>query len=127
MKREPQSQAYLFVAPACILIFAFSLVAIVFSFWISLHRYDVLARHNPFVGLENYRDVLRDEVFRLSLVNTSYYVLLSVPSILCGALTLALLADRAGRGGPVVKVIYFIPSMTPAVVVSLLGIWLFRG
>jgi len=87
----------------------------------------VLARHNPFVGLANYRAVLADEVFRQSLLNTSYYVMMSVPAILCGALILAMLADRAGRGAPLVKVIYFIPSMTPTVVVSFLGIWLLRN
>ena len=126
MKRGPGSAGYLFAAPAVMLIGAFSLVAIVYSFWISLHRYDVLAVHNKFVGLANYRDALADDVFRLSLLNTSYYVLLAVPSIMVGALVLALLADRAGRGGPVVKVVYFIPSITPGVVVSLLWIWLLQ-
>jgi multiple sugar transport system permease protein len=45
---------------------------------------------------------------------------------MCGALVLALLADKAGRGSPVVKVIYFIPSITPGVVVSLLWLWILR-
>lgn len=127
MKRRSQNIGYLFVAPALTLIGTFSLVAIVYSFWISLHRYDVLAKHNPFIGLANYREVLADDVFRLSLLNTSYYVVLAVPSIMCCALVLALLADRAGRGSPVVKIIYFIPSITPAVVTSLLWIWLLRA
>jgi len=39
---------------------------------------------------------------------------------------LALLADRAGCAGPVVKLGYFIPSITPGVVVSLLWVWLLR-
>jgi len=108
------------------LIGTFSLIAIGYSLWISLHRYDVLAVHNQFVGLANYRDALGDEVFLKSLVNTSYYVVMAVPSIMCGALILALLADKAGRGGPVVKVVYFIPSITPTVVVSLLWLWLLR-
>ena len=116
----------LFVAPALALIATFSLVAIVYSLWISLHRYDVLAAHNPFVGFDNYRDVLADALFRKSLINTSYYVIMAVPSIMCGAMALALLADKAGRGSPVVKVIYFIPSITPGVVVSLLWVWLLR-
>ena len=126
MKRMPTVAGYCFIAPAVLLIGAFSFVAIAYSFWISLHRYDVLATHNPFVGLANYRDVLADDVFRLSLLNTTYYVVLTVPSILFGALALALLADRAGRSGPVVKMMYFVPSITPAVVVSLLWIWLLR-
>ena len=126
MKRMPFLAGYCFVAPAVLLIGSFSFVAIAYSFWISLHRYDVLAIHNPFVGLANYRDVLVDDLFRLSLLNTTYYVVLTVPSILCGSLVLALLADRAGRGGPVVKMMYFVPSITPAVVVSLLWIWLLR-
>ncbi|MDQ1257755.1 MAG: multiple sugar transport system permease protein [Candidatus Hydrogenedentes bacterium] len=127
MKRESRYPGYFFIAPALTLIGAFSLVAIVYSFWISLHRYDILAAHNPFVGLDNYRAVLADDVFRLSLINTSYYVLMAVPSIMVSALTLALLADHAGGGSPVVKIVYFIPSITPGVVVSLLWIWLFRA
>ena len=117
---------YLFMGPAVLLIGTFSIIGIAYSFWISLHNYDVLATRNAFVGLENYRAALSDDLFRLSLVNTSYYVLLAVPSIMCGALVLALLADKAGRGSPVVKVIYFIPSITPGVVVSLLWLWILR-
>ena len=120
------STAWAFIAPAVLLIGTFSIAGIAYSFWISLHNYDVLAARNAFVGLDNYRAALHDDLFRLSLINTSYYVLLSVPSIMCGALILALLADKAGRGGPVVKVIYFIPSITPAVVVSLLWLWILR-
>lgn len=127
MTRASKHVGYLFAAPAVTLIGTFSLVAIVYSFWISLHRYDVLAKYNPFIGLANFRDVLADDVFRLSLLNTSYYVVMAVPSIMCCALVLALLADRAGRGSPVVKVIYFIPSITPVVVTSLLWIWLLRA
>jgi len=119
-------RGYLFAGPAVTLIGTFSIIAITYSFWISLHRYDILAVRNPFVGFNNYRDVLADDVFRLALFNTTYYVLLAVPSIMCGALTLALLADRAGRGSPLVKVVYFVPSITPAVVVSLLWIWLLQ-
>lgn len=117
---------YAFAAPAVTLIGTFSIIAIVFSLWVSLRRYDVLAAHNPFVGLDNYRQVLSDELFLRSLLNTSYYVMMAVPSIMCGGLVLALLADKAGRGSPVVKVVYFIPSITPAVVVSLLWLWLLR-
>jgi len=124
--RRNQWAGYVFAAPATALIGMFSIVAIVFSFWISLHDYDVLAIHNTFVGLKNYRDVLSDELFRKSLLNTSYYVLLAVPSIMFGALILALLADKAGHGSPVVKILYFIPSITPGVVVYLLWIWLLR-
>jgi len=117
---------YLFMGPAVLLIGTFSIIGIAYSFWISLHNYDVLATRNAFVGLENYRAAFSDDLFRLSLVNTSYYVLLAVPSIMCGALVLALLADKAGRGSPVVKIIYFIPSITPGVVVSLLWLWILR-
>lgn len=117
---------YLFAGPAVTLIGTFSLIAIGYSLWISLHDYDVLARRSPFVGLANYREVFADKVFLLSLTNTSYYVLMAVPSIMAGALILAMLADKAGRAGPAVKVIYFIPSITPGVVVSLLWVWLLR-
>ncbi len=117
---------YLFIGPAILLIGAFSFVAIIFSVRISLYDYDILSKCAPFVGLQNYRDVLTDDVFRRSLLNTFYYVLLAVPSILSGALILALLADKAKYGGPVVKLSYFIPSITPTVVVSLLWTWLLR-
>jgi multiple sugar transport system permease protein len=128
MKRRTASNAtgWFFIGPAVLLVGTFSIAAIAYSFWISLHNYDVLATRNAFVGLANYRAAFADDLFRLSLINTSYYVLLAVPSIMGGALILALLADKAGRGGPVVKVVYFIPSITPGVVVSLLWLWILR-
>ena len=117
---------YAFISPAVILISTFSSIAIAYSFWISLHNYDILAPRCPFVGFANYRELVHDKLFVLSLVNTTYYVVMAVPAILLGAIVLALLADKAGRGSPLVKVIYFIPSITPGVVVSLLWVWLLR-
>jgi len=78
--RSSNRAAYLFAGPAILLIGMFSIIGIGYSFWISLHDYDVLAARNPFVGLENYRAALSDELFRLSLINTSYYVLLAAAS-----------------------------------------------
>ena len=125
-KKPSNLFGYVFAGPAVTLIGTFSLVAIAFSLWLSFHRYDVLAAHTPFVGLENYRQVFSDKVFHRAILNTSYYVAMAVPSVMCGALILALLADKAGRGSPLVKVVYFIPSITPGVVVALLWIWLLR-
>ena len=98
------------------------------SFWVSLHHWDILIPVHPFVGLENYREVLfsPDTLFWVALANTSYYVLLVVPSVIVSAFLLALIAQRAPAGQPFFKAAFFLPSITPIVVVSLIWMWLYR-
>jgi len=117
---------YLFISPWLIGFLAFLLVPIVTSFGLSFTKADFLSP-TVFVGLRNFRTILlEDELFRKSLVNTTYYSLVRVPSGILLALVMALFLNRNMAGVSVFRTIYYLPSVVSGVAVSLLWVWIFQ-
>ena len=121
---------YLYIAPAFAVTLVFSFVAMGISFWASLHHYDTFAGASEFVGFDNYRRALfaADSYFWLSLKNTAIYSAMSVVGVLVTALPLALLCQKARRYQALFRTLYFLPSITPGVVLALVfyhlfGVW----
>ncbi|MFC1525975.1 carbohydrate ABC transporter permease [Candidatus Latescibacterota bacterium] len=121
---------YLYIAPAFAVVVVFSFVSMGVSFWASLQRYDAFAGGSGFVGLDNYRRALAgdDSYFWLAMRHTVVYVVLSVAGVLLTSLPLALLCLRARYGQALFRTLYFIPSITPGVVLALVffhifGVW----
>ena len=118
--------AYFFVSPAALLITMFSYVAIFFSLYISFHEWDIITNVRNFNGIENYRRAFSDTLVRTSFGNTLYYVVGIVPSITIGSLILAVMGNQVHKGRAIFRTIYFIPTITPGVVTSMLWIWVFE-
>jgi ABC-type sugar transport system permease subunit len=119
---------YLFIAPAGIIVLIFSFAAIALSFYISFHQWGILNGNRPFVGVANYREVLyTDEVFWKAFHNTAEFVLAFVPGTTLGALALAVIGNRARYGRGAFRAMYFIPSITPTVVIAFIWIWIYRS
>lgn len=114
--------AYLYIAPAIVLAFVFSFFSMGVSFWTSLHRWDPFVGGGRFVGLDNYREVLwgTDSVFWLALRNTTVYVLMALVGMLVTSLPLALLCRKTRYLQGLFRTLYFLPSITPGVVVALI-------
>jgi multiple sugar transport system permease protein len=117
---------YLFIAPAGAIIVVFSFVAIALSLYISFHRWGVLSPIHPFVGLANYQQVLfNDDVFWKAFQNTATFVIAYVPGTAIGGLMLALIGNQAKYGRSAFRAMYFIPSITPMVVIALIWLWIY--
>ena len=127
-RQTRQRVAYLYVAPAFLIVLVFSFVSMGISFYVSLHQWDTFRGGGEFVGASNYVRALTDpsSVFWLALRNTIVYVVMAVIAMLCTSLPLALLCRKARYGQSFFRTLYFIPSITPGVVVSLIWIWLFQ-
>ena len=67
------------------------------TFGLALFEYDLI-RSPRFIGLDNFRELVDDEVFRISLRNSLMFMAFAVPMRLAGALALALLLHRRYRG-----------------------------
>lgn len=117
---------YLFITPAGLLITVFSYIAIIFSLYISFHKYDIISEARPFEGLENYARALSDDLVRISFRNTFIYVIVIVPSITIISLMLAVLGNQVRRGRALFRTTFFIPTITPVVVTSMLWVWLYE-
>ena len=125
MRRE--WSAYLFLSPGLLIFSIFTLFALGFAFYLTFHEWNALSPDTPFVGLQNYKRMLGDEDFRQSVINTAYYTGATVPLTMGIGLLIALLLNQPIRGRGFFRTIYFLPVVTPFVVVAIIWKWLYNG
>ena len=113
-----------FVLPAIIGTFVFIVIPIVCSFMLSFTNWDLI-NNIEFAGLENYRAVLSEPVFKQILVNTIAYALSVTVFAVIIPLAIASALNTKLRGAEWFKTIYFIPFITPAVVIAIVWAWIF--
>ena len=95
------------------------------TFALALTEYDLI-RSPRFVGLDNFRELLRDDVFGIAVRNSLVFALIAVPLRLAGALGLALLLHRRQRGIGAARTAVALPTVIPDVAYGLLWLWLFN-
>ncbi|MDA0337337.1 MAG: sugar ABC transporter permease [bacterium] len=118
---------YWYIAPAFAITVAFSFVSMGLSLHASLHDFDAFVGSTGFVGFDNYRRALfaEDSYFWLTMRTTVLYVIMSVFGVLITAVPLAMLCRRVPRGQAFFRTLYFLPSITPGVVIALIFYHLF--
>ena len=118
--------AYLFLAPGFVLFALVILYPIARALQISLHEWAIVPGiASEFVGLRNYTRALDDPIFWRALVNTGFYMAVTVPVQIVLGLAAAVLLDARMPGRIFFRTLYYIPVITSWVVVSLLFRYLF--
>jgi len=122
-----QKNSYLFIALPALLFFVFQLVPLFISFFLSFTEYDVV--HAPkFVGLGNYKAILTDDpLFWKAMRNTVVYVVGVVPIGICISLLLAVAIDQKIKFKNFFKSLFFLPTVTAVIAVSVIWKWLYAG
>jgi multiple sugar transport system permease protein len=121
MARKEQRAAYLFLSPWLFGLAAFWIIPIIASLALSLSEYNIITPPS-FIGLENYRDMLQDRTFWVSIRVTLKFMILSVPLYLVCGLLLSLLLNLKIRGINVFRTIFFLPSVLSGVAVAVLWV-----
>lgn len=111
---EQQWEAYLFILPSLLGFLIFVFLAVAISFGISFVDWG-LTGPRGFVGLANYRELLRDPVFARTAGNTLFYIVTIVPLQLVLGLLMAIALNQAIRGTELFRMIYFLPVVTAIV------------
>ncbi|KAB8136792.1 sugar ABC transporter permease [Gracilibacillus oryzae] len=106
------------VIPALAIYLIFSIVPIFISFYYSLMSWNGFSEMQ-FVGLANFKEVLQDSVFWVSVRNNILVVLASVFGQIPIALALALLLNRKMKGAKFFRTIGFMPVVISTVVISI--------
>ena len=125
LRREWSS--YVFLAPGLIIFTIFTVFSLLFAFWLTFHEWSIIQPEAPFVGLDNYRDMLHDEDYRRSIINTFYFTGGSVPLQMILGLGIALLVNQPIRFRGLWRTFYYLPVVTPFVVQAILWKWLYNG
>jgi len=116
---------YLFILPWTIGFLAFIFGPIVASLLLSFSRYDLI--NSPrFIGLDNFSELIADELFWYSLYNTLYIVIIAVPLGMAVSFAVALLLNQKVRFMSAYRTMYFMPSIVPAVASAALWLYLLQ-
>ena len=122
-----QKTSYLFIALPVFLFLIFQLIPLFASFLLSFTEYNVV---NPpkFVGVQNYANILfKDKLFWKAIGNTVVYVVGVVPVGVCISLLLAVAIDQKIKFKNFFKSMFFLPTVTAIIAVSVIWKWLYAG
>jgi multiple sugar transport system permease protein len=123
--RRQALAGYLFVAPAMVIFFVFTLLPVAIALVLSFTNYDVFTKLD-WIGGDNYEyALLEDELFRTALINTVVYTAWSVPLSMGIGLGLALLLNQKLRGLGLYRTVYYVPVVTSMVAVAMIWLQLF--
>ena len=104
--------------------FIFIIIPIFCSFALSFTEWDLL-NEIKFVGLDNYKSILSEPEFLQILLNTFIYAISTTIFAVIIPLLIAAALNTKIRGSEVYKTIYFLPFITPAVVIAIVWSWIF--
>ncbi len=113
--------AYLFIAPFVIMFLIFGLLPVLYSTNLAFYQYDPLSLSQTWVGWDNFKFVLADETFWISLGNTfEIWALSTFPQMLMAIGFAAILRSRFLRGKTFWRTILLVPNITSVIAVAII-------
>lgn len=124
LSNSQASAAWIFVFPALLGMLIFIIIPIFFSFGLSFAKWDLL---NPiqFVGLDNYKEIFTEPLFGKILLNTVVFALATSFFGVIIPLIIAAIMNSKIRGTDFFKTAYFLPFITPMIVIGIVWEWIF--
>ncbi len=128
MKKRTDLFPYTLVTPALAVTILIIFFPIIQTATMSLFNYVIWKpKDNRFIGLGNYLQALKDEVFWISLRNTLIWIVgVVVLQLLLGFAT-ALLLNRDFKWRGLARSLILIPWVTPSVITALMWRWMYDG
>jgi cellobiose transport system permease protein len=119
-RADVKASPYLYISPFFLIFATLGAFPLLFTAWVSLHDWSLLADDHPFIGLQNYRELLADSFFWNALGNTaSIWVLSTVPQLIF-ALVLAHILNNRLRGQTLWRTGLLLPNITSVVAVTII-------
>lgn len=113
----------LFLAPNILIFLIFIIIPAVSGLRMSLYEWSILGEHS-FIGLANFKNLIHDEMFWKTLMNTLRYVLFVVPLLTLSALGVALLVSGQRKGIGIFRGFYYLPTMLSFIIVGIIWRWI---
>jgi ABC-type sugar transport system permease subunit len=117
-------QPYLWVAPAVILFFIFTLLPLFIGVGLSFVSWDGLTAAH-FVGLKNYINALQDSTYWSAIVHNVIYAVGTVIGKMVLGFGLAILLNQRLPGRAIFRTALFLPVVLSFVVVGLMWNWIY--
>jgi putative chitobiose transport system permease protein len=120
--------AYLLLLPALVLMAVFTFYPVLYGSYLGFTEYTAanLGSNTPpkWVGLDNFRTVISDELFRIGLLNSLKYLII-VPILQIASLAVAVLVNRQIPGIALFRAAYYVPVITSITLAAVMWDWVF--
>lgn len=115
---------WVFILPALLGTLIFIVIPVICSFGLSFTKWDLL---NPirFVGLDNYKEIFSEALFFKIFWNTVVFAISTSVLGVIIPLILACILNSKIRGSEFYKTAYFLPFITPMIVIGVVWEWIF--
>lgn len=115
---------WIFILPALLGTLIFIVIPVICSFGLSFTKWDLL---NPirFVGLDNYKEIFSEALFFKIFWNTVVFAISTSVLGVIIPLILACILNSKIRGSEFYKTAYFLPFITPMIVIGVVWEWIF--
>ena len=127
LERDEARFGYLMTVPGLLLMVGLIIGPLGYAVWLSFHQVNFLFPDTPFVGMENYADVMSDEAFWAAMWRTLYFVFVSIAVQVLLGLLIAEALHYAFPGRFLVRVLIVLPWAVPTIVNGNLWRWIFVG
>lgn len=118
--------AWAFLAPAGLLLLAFSIIPAVAALFLSFTSYNIFEPMD-WVGFDNYITAFSDPRFWQAMFNTFYFWILATPALVVLPVFLAVLVNQALIGIKVFRLVFYFPTLVSVVVTAFLWGWMFQS
>jgi multiple sugar transport system permease protein len=116
--------AYIFLAPFLIFFSIFVVRAVFAAVNMSFYNWELLRPVRTFIGFDNYTEIFNDEVWRISLMNTLGFTMMTVVGTTILALAAAVAVTQPIKGQGFFRVLLYMPSLFSVGAVGLIWVWL---
>lgn len=107
------------VLPAVILFILFMVIPTINVFWMSLFKWGGLSNNKQFVGLDNFKILLKDERFLKSFQNTLLLlVVVTIVTMVLSILAAAILSRENIKFKNFFRIVFYLPNILSVVVIS---------
>lgn len=112
-RKGNKKTAFIYLAPAMIVIVVFLYLPIILNFMNSLYKWGAMSTEVTFVGGKYYKQLMEDETIRIAIKNNIVFAVMSVVCQIGLSLVIAAVLESKflRRWQSVFRTIYFIPSL----------------
>ena len=112
-RKGSKKTAFIYLAPAMIVIIVFLYLPIVLNFMNSLYKWGAMSTEVTFVGGKYYKQLLGDETIRVAVKNNLVFAVMSVACQIGLSLVIAAVLESRflRKWQSIFRTIYFVPSL----------------
>lgn len=119
---------YFSITVPFLVIALFTIYPVLYAVRISFYRYLLTKpKSHPFIGLDNFKEVITSYYFRTSLVNTAVFTMAVVIGVTIFGLIVAMLLNSKVRTANALKILILLPWAIPSVVGGLMWKWILNA